>query len=430
MPEDFRFVRYENEQIENDGAVASDDDVIYTYEQLCEQYSQEQQQMTKFLEPVWSSFLMTFHMPWLFKLLFFPLMWIYFRFINRAKGKQWASRITDPLYVSLPLIRTVWNLSGLPIIVWAIRYRFPLGTCHRFDVPTQWVLNSAKKPENWPASVPCFLYAKTKIPENSSDTIEVPAVVLHIHGGGFIACSPQGHEMYTRRWAQLSGLPIVSVDYSLAPEFPFPTAFNQCASVYQLLLSDEGKKTLGLNYEKVIITGDSAGGNMATAITLWALTEGIPVPQGVVLTYPSLNRTPTFSTVSAVLKKNDMMIPQSFRNCYKMAYISSVWDKESKTFQFADERSKEYYLTPLSAPEAILQDFPPCYMICGTHDPLWCDTAIFYNKLVKHSKNRVVCDAIADVTHGFLAADSKMPHTSTFAIENTANWFTVFSNIH
>lgn len=58
------------------------------------------------------------------------------------------------------------------------------------------------------------------------------ALVIHIHGGGFVAQTSKSHEPYLKNWAQELGVPIISIDYSLAPEAPFPRALEECFFAY------------------------------------------------------------------------------------------------------------------------------------------------------------------------------------------------------
>lgn len=57
-------------------------------------------------------------------------------------------------------------------------------------------------------------------------------LVVHIHGGGFVAQTSKSHEPYLKSWAQELGAPILSIDYSLAPEAPFPRALEECFYAY------------------------------------------------------------------------------------------------------------------------------------------------------------------------------------------------------
>ena len=58
-------------------------------------------------------------------------------------------------------------------------------------------------------------------------------VLLHFHGGGFIGMSSFSHQSYTRQWVNATDIPMVSVDYRLAPEHPFPAAIVDCWHAYR-----------------------------------------------------------------------------------------------------------------------------------------------------------------------------------------------------
>lgn len=70
-------------------------------------------------------------------------------------------------------------------------------------------------------------------------------VMLHIHGGGFVAMSSASHQNYTRVWANILDIPVFSVDYRLSPESAFPDALNDCWQVYYWLLED-ATRVLGI----------------------------------------------------------------------------------------------------------------------------------------------------------------------------------------
>ncbi|KAK6964166.1 hormone-sensitive lipase [Biomphalaria glabrata] len=109
-------------------------------------------------------------------------------------------------------------------------------------------------------------------------------LVIHIHGGGFVAQSSKSHEVYLREWAWTVDVPILSVDYSLAPEYPFPRALEECFYAYAWAVSNCHQ--LGSSGEKILIVGDSAGGNLAIATAMRAASFGIRSPDSVVCVYP------------------------------------------------------------------------------------------------------------------------------------------------
>lgn len=128
-------------------------------------------------------------------------------------------------------------------------------------------------------------------------------VVLDVPGGGFVAMTPRHHDDKLLSWAGKTGLPVLSLDYRKAPEWPYPYALNECYDVYHSIVSTRGR-CVGLSGEKVpriIVSGDSAGGNLAVGMVLmilqaastetrkWQGEEPLPAPTGVILIYPALD---------------------------------------------------------------------------------------------------------------------------------------------
>ncbi|KAL1895272.1 hypothetical protein Sste5346_005419 [Sporothrix stenoceras] len=132
-------------------------------------------------------------------------------------------------------------------------------------------------------------------------------VILDIPGGGFVAMDPRCNDDRLFSWAVKTGLPVLSLDYKKAPEYPFPYALNECYDAYATLVNTRGR-CIGLAAKepaRVVVSGDSAGGNLAAAMTLMlaqqsSLTSGVgggdassakklPLPDGLVLTYPCMD---------------------------------------------------------------------------------------------------------------------------------------------
>ena len=83
--------------------------------------------------------------------------------------------------------------------------------------------------------------------------------------------SSGSHQTYTRIWAnELEGVPIFSVDYRLAPGHAFPAAINDVWQVYYWIC-EHAETFLGIKPEKIILVGDSAGGNLVAALTLLSI---------------------------------------------------------------------------------------------------------------------------------------------------------------
>lgn len=106
-------------------------------------------------------------------------------------------------------------------------------------------------------------------------------VLMYIHGGGWILDSPFTHRPLTTAIAKSANVSVFSVDYRLAPEHPFPAHLEDCVACYKGLIANH------VSPEKIIIGGDSAGGNLTLATLLYLRDHGIPLPAGAVTLSPS-----------------------------------------------------------------------------------------------------------------------------------------------
>lgn len=106
-------------------------------------------------------------------------------------------------------------------------------------------------------------------------------VLMYIHGGGWILDSPYTHRPLTAALARSTRASVLSVDYRLAPEHPFPAHLEDCTACYQGLLAS------GVSPDNIFIGGDSAGGNLTLAMLLYLRDRNLPLPAGAVVLSPS-----------------------------------------------------------------------------------------------------------------------------------------------
>lgn len=109
------------------------------------------------------------------------------------------------------------------------------------------------------------------------------AVVLYCHGGGFQIGSPRSHRSLIARLAAVAGVAFVAPEYRLAPEHRAPAAHDDCVAAYRALIER------GTPANRIVVAGDSAGGNLALAVALAARDGGLGCPAGVVLISPWLD---------------------------------------------------------------------------------------------------------------------------------------------
>jgi monoterpene epsilon-lactone hydrolase len=104
--------------------------------------------------------------------------------------------------------------------------------------------------------------------------------LMYIHGGGFIFCSTATHRGLVARIARSAGTRAFSLDYRLAPEHPFPAALDDCLAAYR------GVVRGGVHPNRIVVAGDSAGGNLTLALMLALRRADDPLPAGAVCLSP------------------------------------------------------------------------------------------------------------------------------------------------
>ena len=103
---------------------------------------------------------------------------------------------------------------------------------------------------------------------------------FHLHGGGYVLGNPAGSRAFTCEIARLARCKVVSVDYRLAPEHPFPAAVEDAVSAYRALLE------MGIRPQDVAIGGESAGGGLAVATLVAARERALPMPASLIAISP------------------------------------------------------------------------------------------------------------------------------------------------
>ena len=119
-------------------------------------------------------------------------------------------------------------------------------------------------------------------PENTTGAA-LP-VLVYLHGGGWVILSPDSHAGLAKKFAVGAGVIVVSVDYRLAPENPYPAGLDDCVAAF--LWVRQNAASLGGDPNRVAIGGDSAGGNLAAATTLRLIAAGEEPPTSVLMICP------------------------------------------------------------------------------------------------------------------------------------------------
>jgi acetyl esterase len=207
--------------------------------------------------------------------------------------------------------------------------------------------------------------------------------ILHVHGGGWAFCSAATHEGAARRLAIESGAPVLTFEYRLAPEHPYPCALEDFLDVWQA--RDRTRRWS--------LAGDSAGANLALGGILRLLEEGSDLPSCALLFYGVYGAD--FTT-------------QSYRDFadgpgLSRAKMQNFWD------WYASEDLRHLpAVTPLSADDAQLRALPPLYLNAAELDPLRSDTDGLVDRLRALGRDDEF-DLFEGVVHGFMQMASELP---------------------
>ena len=125
-------------------------------------------------------------------------------------------------------------------------------------------------------------------------------VMVWFHGGGWVWASVETHDRLCREYAEAAGIAVVSVDYALSPEAKFPQAVEECAAVVRYIGAHGA--AWGLDGSRILVGGDSAGGNLCLATSLLLRDQGGPALKGIVAYYPVCDSkfdTPSYQAFGA-----------------------------------------------------------------------------------------------------------------------------------
>jgi len=215
-------------------------------------------------------------------------------------------------------------------------------------------------------------FFNNKTPKNQD---QGQTIVIHMHGGGFVSMSSASHRLYLSRWVNSLELVHFSIDYRLAPKSQYPDALDDVWQAY-LWIINYSKTVLGINPEKIIFAGDSAGGNLAVALMLRLIRAGLNPPHGCLLIYPCLSVDAYSHSPSYFGSIDDPLLPYSILKLVAKAYVKEGF-----------KNMEDPFISPMIASDELMQHMPPVRIVTGSNDPLHDDSWRLLAKLVKFKKD-------------------------------------------
>ena len=201
---------------------------------------------------------------------------------------------------------------------------------------------------------------RTYRPHSAQPTL--PAL-LYFHGGGWAAGDLETHDHICRHLAFAGDLVVIAVDYRLAPEHPFPAPLADCVAAWRWACASAA--TLGIDAGRIAVGGDSAGGNLAAALTLELRDAGAALPAFQLLIYPAVD----FTADNASLRDNatGYLLTRAAMEMFADWYLTE------------QARRADPFASPLLA--ASHRGLPPAFVQTAEFDPLRDEGAAYADKL-------------------------------------------------
>lgn len=212
-------------------------------------------------------------------------------------------------------------------------------------------------------------------------------LILNFHGGGFIKGRSSRDKRYCCFLADMLNCIVWDVDYSLAPEHPFPTAVKEAHAVLEYAAANAS--SLGIRQDKIALSGHSAGGTLVAAALIIAGKTGSFRPCCALLEYFPSEQSDAVNKLSPKLREDPFWVKRAdVENEYMTYYLETDADR----------------LDPLCAPamasDAELASFPPALIISAELDTLQKETEQFASRLVCLGIPVTACRVLG-ATHGF-----------------------------
>lgn len=217
-------------------------------------------------------------------------------------------------------------------------------------------------------------------------------VVVYFHGGGFVAGDLDTHDGTARMHASDAGAVVVSVDYRLAPEHPFPAAVEDAMAATEWVAAHAAE--LGTDPARLAVAGDSAGGNLAAVVCQLARDGGGPAIAFQLLWYPAT--TYDGSLPSFTENAHAPIIDSAAIAALTRAYVGDDFDLSNPPATLAPARA------------ANLAGLPPAYISVAGHDPLR-DDGIRYGERLAAAGVPVQVHNAETMVHGYLGYAGVIP---------------------
>jgi acetyl esterase len=226
--------------------------------------------------------------------------------------------------------------------------------------------------------IPARLYAPAGLPDPAP-------LVVYYHGGGHVICDLDTHDQPCRFLANEIPALVLSIDYRLGPEHPFPAAVEDSLAAFEWAHAEAGAR--GADPELIAVAGDSAGGNLAAVVAQQTAAKGGPTPAFQALIYPVIDyssKRPSYDTFA-----EGFFLTRTEMDWFRDHYFASTDDR-------SDPRA-----SPILAED--LSGLAPAHVVTAGFDPLR-DEGEDYAAALREAGVAVTLRRESDLVHGFINA--------------------------
>jgi acetyl esterase len=208
-------------------------------------------------------------------------------------------------------------------------------------------------------------------------------LLVYLHGGGFVIGDLDSYDSVCRLLCRHAGVHVLSIDYRLAPEHPFPAALNDCKAALEWAFAHAGE--LGADPTRVAIGGDSAGGNLAATVARLTARDGAPVPAMQLLIYPATDVESHWRS-RELFRDGNLLLTTADIDFFEHHYMGEAADED-----------------PLGSPlhAGDLSNLPPALVATAGFDPLR-DEGEAYAKALADAGSTVILRRFGELLHGFV----------------------------
>ncbi len=206
--------------------------------------------------------------------------------------------------------------------------------------------------------------------------------MLYLHGGAYIFGSATTHRRFVAHICGLCGLKGISLNYRLAPEYPFPAGLEDAVAVY--------KEILASGVQNIILAGDSAGGGLTLCLLARVLSENLPKPVGIVVFSPWTDMTISSKSMITNDKTEYMLPPHQIRNA-------------------RDYYAPDDFKNPLASPLFANFTGAPPVLIFASKSEVLLDDAVGVANNMKASNVDVALNLYENTPHVWILGHGRLP---------------------